>query len=345
MHFLLVKSEHDLGQNVVFFDVGHGDCLLLLDRSSQGLLVDCGSWRPHSHLDVPKTIEKILSKKNNCGFVVSHYHFDHYSLFHWLEKPNRLFSKIYVPYIPSRGPGFDAARAIMTYMSAATLVDYSYYRILPEIFSKAERSIIPCKRGDFIREANQNLKVLWPDITNPLLGSDEIRRIAKSIKQSIEPFLTDWDFRIPHSEGEDLTIRFFEYLEYLRTRKLSEEKKRLMQRILGEIEGQFKKLANIFSLVASSYRKRHSRFLFLADVDDQILSNLKIPGKREFNCIKAAHHGTSFGNALINLSTEFLLISRNKKEFPVKNIHDGYLFDIHYKMVLSTDFLHHCLIL
>ena len=329
----------------MLFDVGHGDSLLLLDKNRQGLLVDCGSQIPQLHTDVPKTIETIVSKNNTCGFIISHYHFDHYSLFHWLGRPDLLFSKVYVPYIPFQGPGLEAARAVMDYISAAVLVDYSYYRILPEIFGKAKSPIVPCKTGDYIKEASQNLRVLWPDVLHPSLGTDKTRSIARHVKQSIEPILSDLNFGVPVFGKEDPVVAFFEYLEYLRNRELSKERKRKVQRILSELEGAFKELANLFSLIANSYRKRHSRFLFLSDANSRILNTITIPGRRDYNCIKAAHHGTSFGKGLSGLSTEFLLVSRNKREFSIREVHDGYLLNIDSKMILSTEFLRHCLIL
>jgi len=77
-------------------------------------------------------------------------------------------------------------------------------------------------------------------------------------------------------------------------------------------EGNFNVVANLFSLVAASYKERKSRFLFLSDAEDDVLDELAIPGKRDYTCIKAPHHGT------LNSSTEFLLISRNLKEFPIR---------------------------
>lgn len=342
----MVKSECTLDKSVTLFDVGHGDSLLLMNRYDQGLLVDCGSWEPHLHIEVPNTIESVLPKNNNCGFIISHYHFDHFSLFHWLTNSRRLFSKIYVPWIPFEDPGLELGRAIMDYLSAAVLVDYSYYRILPEIFGKTAFPVVPCKKGIYVKEASQNLRVLWPDILHPILGTDKIRRIARNVKGSIEPLLSDFGFRVPDFGKEDSVAMFFGYLQDLKDQKLSEERKRTVQKVLDRLEGAFRKMANLLSLVATSYGTRKSRLLLLGDADEDTLDNLTIPGKGNYFCIKAAHHGASFGNALLNLSTEFLLISRNLKEFShIGNIHPGYLMAMQHKFALSTEFLHHCLIL
>lgn len=225
MQFLLFKSESTLNKCAMLFDVGHGDSLLFLDCYDRGLLVDCGSQRPNSHIEVPKAIESVLPKNNSCGFIVSHYHFDHYSLFHWLNIPESLFSKIYVPWIPLKGPGLEIGHAVMTYLSAAVLADYSYYRILPEIFERTNFQFFPCKKGDNIKEASQRLKVLWPDISNPILGTKKIRSMAYRLKRSIDPLLTDLGFKISISEKEESIVAFFSYLKDLKEQELPNEEK------------------------------------------------------------------------------------------------------------------------
>jgi hypothetical protein len=234
----------------------------------------------------------------------------------------------------------------MEYLSAAVLVDYSYYRILPEIFGKTAFPVVPCKKGTCLKEASQNLRVLWPDITHPILGTKKIRRIAHHVKQSIEPLMSEMGFKVPNFGEKDSVAMFFGYLQNLKGQELSEERKWAVQKILDKLEGAFRKMANLLSLVVTSYRHRKNRLLLLGDADEDALNNLTIPGKDNYFCVKAAHHGVSFGNALLNLSTEFLLISRNLKEFSnIGNIHPGYLIAMQHRFALSTEFLHHCLIL
>jgi hypothetical protein len=234
----------------------------------------------------------------------------------------------------------------MDFTSAAVLVDYSYYRILPEIFGKTGCPIVPRKKGEFITEAGQNLKVLWPDVTHPVLGTDKIKGIARKVTESIEPVMADLDFRVPAYQKEDSFSRFFDHINYLKDQDLSTEKKLEVQAMLSRIERAFHRVANLFSIVAVSFRKRRGRLLFLGDAGNEVLDAIAIPGNSDYNFVKAAHHGTSFGKAMSNLKTEFLVVSRSKREFPrLKPIHDSYLTDIQFKMILSTEFLHHCLVL
>jgi glyoxylase-like metal-dependent hydrolase (beta-lactamase superfamily II) len=128
----------------MLFDVGHGDSLLLSDHHNQNLLVDCGSSRPQKHLEVPQFIESYLPTNCSSCFIVSHYHYDHYSLFQWFKRPDLLFSKVYVPFLPSTDAGSNVGQAIMRYLSVAVLANYSFYRVLPDIFQKTKAQIIPC---------------------------------------------------------------------------------------------------------------------------------------------------------------------------------------------------------
>lgn len=167
-----------MDHKVFMFDVGHGDCVLIADEKDQGLLVDCGALKPQKYFRVPRFIEYSLLANNRCGFVVSHYHWDHYSLFRWFKYPDALFSKLYLPNLPIRGPGRQATLAIMDYLKVAMFSDFLYYRILPEmydLFIKTGRPIVFCKKGVIIHEASLRLKVFWPDLYHPNLGSKKVK--------------------------------------------------------------------------------------------------------------------------------------------------------------------------
>ena len=44
------------------FDVGHGDCVLIIDDRCYGLLVDCGSRNPQNHSQLIGNIENSFSQ-------------------------------------------------------------------------------------------------------------------------------------------------------------------------------------------------------------------------------------------------------------------------------------------
>lgn len=189
------------------------------------------------------------------------------------------------------------------------------------------------------------MKVLWPNVWDSLLNSHRIQNLSKTIKDTIDSTFADLNIEFPEFEGEDAVLQFFKYLSSLRQEELPDDKKRTALRSLIELEGVFNEVANLLSIIAVSYRKRHERILLLGDADNDILDSITIPGNNNFCYIKAAHHGTMFGDALKNTSTEFLLISRSKKEFPRTDpVNNGYLLKSRCKLILSTEYLHNCFI-
>lgn len=340
---LITHSRMD--HEVFMFDVGHGDCVLVADDSDRGLLVDCGAWNPRRYFKVPRFIEDLSLGSNECGLVISHYHWDHYSLFRWFRHPDALFSSIYFPDLPMFGPGRETAVAVMDFLKVAVFANFSHYRILPEIFAKTIRPVMFCKKGVIIREASLPLKVFWPDLHHKSLGSEEVKERAISVRKLIEPIMDYYEIPKPSEYGADYSMaRFFEDLEReeIQYRVLSEQEKKGICDILGQVEGDFRDIANIFSIAFKTHYKRKSRFLFLGDLSSSILNRISIPGAKRYDCVKTAHHGTEFGRALDGMSVDFLLVSRNLKQKEVKKINDGYISKIQYEMLLSTEFLGDC---
>lgn len=152
----------------------------------------------------------------------------------------------------------------------------------------------------------------------------------------------------PSRYGTDYSMeRFFRDLEMeeLRYHELPEQIREEIHETLKQVEREFSDIANIFSIAFRTHYKRRSRFLFLGDLTDDLLNQITVPGNKRYECFKTAHHGTAFGKALRNMSTDFLLVSRSQKEFPnIKKINDGYLSKMRYQMLLSTEFLGDCYI-
>jgi len=336
-----------LDHEVFMFDVGHGDCVLIIDDMGRGLLVDCGSRKPSRYFKVPGLIENFLLPGNKCGFVVSHYHRDHYSLFRWFKHSEALLSNIYLPDLPIIGPGRQAALAIMDFLKVSVFADFSDYRILPEIFKKTRRPIVFCKKGVTIPEASLHLKVFWPDLYHPSLENEKVKRKANAVREIIEPTMDRYGIPKPSKYGTDYSMeRFFRDLEIeeIQYHELREQVRKEICKTLEQVERAFSELANIFSIAFRTYYKRKSRFLFLGDLTGNILNQISIPGTNRYDCMKAAHHGTEFGSALKDMSTKFLLVSRNERYKKIKKIHDGYISKMRYKMLLSTGFLGDCYI-
>jgi len=247
--------------------------------------------------------------------------------------------------IPVTGIARQIGLAIYSFLELAFFSGYTHYRILPEIFRSVGKPPIPCKSGQIIREANLSLKVIWPDFTNQIFVSKI--EIANRVRNITDKLLKRFELPIPADYGEEYSLDFFfSQLWELRGKELSEEEKQYVWNILSEIENEFRILANSISLVCRTNRRKYSRFLFLGDLEDCELNALKIPGKPEYDCIKAAHHGTTFGKSLKNLKTHYLLLSRNQSQYrKIRPIHVGYFKALSSKDILSTESFGSCLIL
>jgi ribonuclease BN (tRNA processing enzyme) len=333
----------ELDHGLFMFDVGHGDCVLIVGNLGRGLLIDCGSREPRRYSSIPSIIENSHFIRE-CGFVVSHYHWDHYSLFRGFANPEKFFSTVYLPDLPLYGPGIDASFAMMDFMMVSVLANFSHYRILPEIFEKVGVKHMFCRKGYKIHEADLPLKVFWPDFFDMILQTRSVKATVATMRSILEPIMDHHDIRKPSQMPQYSMESFFRDIqrEDLRYRRLREQERKEICDTLERIEKSFNDLANIFSLAFRTHYKRKSRFLFLGDLEGSILNKISIPGTGRYECVKSSHHGTEFGSALNCVSTKILLVSRNEKYRGIRKIDDGYIHKLPHEKLLSTGFLGNC---
>jgi len=245
-----------------------------------------------------------------------------------------------------RGPGRQASVAIMEFLKVSIFADFLNFRILPYIFTRTRRPFVFCRKGSIINEAGLHLRVIWPNLRHSILGTETINEKANAVRKAVEPLMDRFDIPRPAIDAEYSMEEFFQDLEKEEVLyREPPEQAREIREILKSIENEFHDLANIFSMAFKSYYKDKSRLLFLGDLQSNVLNKISIPGTLPFDCIKTAHHGTEFGKALKGKSTEFLLVSRNRRIKRIKRIHDGYILNMRSKMLLSTEYLGDCHIL
>ncbi|MFQ5885570.1 MAG: MBL fold metallo-hydrolase, partial [Thermoplasmata archaeon] len=332
------------------FNVGHGDCFLVSKKNREFLLVDCGARFPGNHPSIPLVVEMILHGSTPSHLVVSHYHYDHFSLLPEFALPSRILEKWYVPEIPHLGPGRQLGRAVMQFLMAATISRFERYWILAWL----SRILGPPKalRKDMtIRGGGLSFDVLWPDLGSAILGTDHIKRKAKNIHEILENILRRLDLPIPDRDVPDdmsATELFFESLPgiFARANELDDEQISWIHERLTELKDDFGFLADRLSIAMETSRWSRSRILFLGDLPQRILDFLEGDLKySSYGCIKAAHHGTEFGAALRDLSTDYLLVSRSTREFPpLKPVHHRYHDTLRYRDILTTEIHGSCFI-
>ncbi|MFC1487446.1 hypothetical protein ACFLRN_07170 [Thermoproteota archaeon] len=331
-------------KNLVLFDVGHGECILIFDGMLKSFLVDCGALYSRKHLNVPRWIERILPNNNSSGFVISHYHIGHYNLFQCFKRPNFLFSNIYVPNLPTKGVNKHVSYVLMEFIAVANVINFRNYRILPDIFRRFKKTPIPLQKGDLIHEMGLSFRVFWPDPKHKALNTKAIITKAKKLRKKIKPWIDKYEISIP---DEDVSIaHFFGILQELSLKEVPDfEETNKVEKTLSDLDGIFKECCDLLSIGFQTQNgSLGNKFLFLGDLKNSILNNIIITKNNfEYDFVKASHHGTRFGRSLKNISTEFVLVSRNETEYPrIRKVHPGYYKKIRCRILLNTNFSRTC---
>ena len=337
---LLYLNDPSMIHDVTMFDVGHGDCVLIRNSDHIALLVDCGAQLPKCHLDVVPQIEMLSTFSNACGFVISHYHEDHFSLYRKFTSPQKLFSKVYIPSLPVTAPGRQAGFALMEYFMLACVAQFRHYRIIPEIFTTFGRQIVPIMKGDRIIEAGLEFEVIWPDLTSSILGRPSLRKKARRIRAQLRPYLEK--YQVPLSEDYSME-KFLDDCARITERPYTSKDVEALHIALGSVENEFRDVADDFSLGIVTKERTKNHFLFLGDLSNCVLNNLSVPTGVGFDCVKSSHHGTRFGKSLSRQTTCYLLVSRSRRDRPsIGPLHEGYLNDMTCRTILTTEFLGTC---
>lgn len=329
-----------MNHDIVMFDVGHGDCVLLKKDDHTPVLIDCGAKYPHRFSHIPNIIEK-EAEDGAFGLILSHYHSDHYSLFAGFSNPHNI-AKIYIPELPMVGPQSEIGFAVKEFLHLAALVRYKKFRLLPEIFKHSNRAAVCCQAGDTIPEAGLNLRVIWPDLSSQVLQTARILNRARAVRRILRKVSQMYSLPIPEEQKEESMKSFLWRLMKIDPRELNKTETRKIQNILRFVEETFNdELANYLSLVFRSSDQDLTHLLFLGDAPRKVLDIIDV-GSSRYDLIKAAHHGTEFGSSLGRVDADFLLISRNRLEFPMLQDIDYRYLNHFASHVLSSESLGSC---
>ncbi len=338
---LLHITDPNVTHDLTMFDVGQGDCVLVRDTDHKSMLVDCGAQFPKRHSDVPRQIETLSIANNTCGLVISHYHEDHFSLYRQFAFPQKLFSQTYIPSLPIRGPGQLAGFALMEYLMLASFAQFGHYRIMPDLFSTFSGRVVPVRKGDEIDEGGLEFDVIWPDLTSNTFARHSIRRKAGRIRAQVRPLLERFGVLL----SDDYSMeQFIDHCrELLQEERHLRQETEAVQTVLRSVENEFRDVADDFSLAMITKDHCKDSLLFLGDLPNHILSQLTVPKRDGFDCIKSSHHGTRFGKSLEGQNANYLFVSRSERERPtLKRVHDGYFKRMTCQNILTTEFLGTC---
>ena len=281
---------------------------------------------------------------NEKQFAITHYHWDHYN---FISLVPRIFliSYMFLLYLLL----LTLEKPSLKILCLFIITKFRNYPLIP-LLLKSTKEIQALHRGDTFYAGDIRWEVLWPDYH---ILDQFMRRKLENLRKRIDNIKNQLDSRqqrafniiynvLSGAFSDSIEVMWFN--NYLEEDYLDVEREGLpssLIRAVGELEKEFKKLTNSASLIFSS--KEYPHMLFLGDASDLAL-NIRCakPDLREipFFLIKAAHHGTHYGNILDGVKTKFLVFSRNKILKP----RDEYFTNIDWYSIIDTHKHGSCLI-
>jgi len=319
---------------ILVANMGHGDCTGIF-RHRKSLIVDFGTKGVKKYAKEAAYVEYLTSTKNERKLIVSHYHYDHYSLLRRLS--TGYFHESYLPALP---PETSVGRAVLEAITLFITLRYRRYFLIPEIL-RTSRRIIPLIRGNRFTAADFDWEVMWPDYrVLEQIGRvcNMVRRLRAKISRIRDGLSEQQRRRFDEIYGK-LSISFAR--EGVANHRKSMEEEYTMEEDepydsienenlwhpLEEIEDEFRTLANYTTLIV-----RNTFFLFMGDVDDKVLNDFVRLNDQPYLFVKASHHGKCYGRGLNSLSTVVLAVSRDGRT----KIHRGYFHRMKWNILIDT---------
>ena len=129
-------------------------------------------------------VERQLKKAKSRDLIITHYHFDHYSLLGKL--PSNFFDNIYIPALPREST---TAQAMEMFLALAIVTGYEKYYLIPMILSRGKniRCLVKNESFDAI---GRDWEVLWPDyqiIDKPAFSvAGRSREFSTNVEQNMK---------------------------------------------------------------------------------------------------------------------------------------------------------------
>ena len=142
---------------IIIPDMGHGNCIGIFDKGSSPLLIDCGTRNDNKINNFTNLIKCRLKRVDSRDLIITHYHFDHYSLLGNFS--GKFFDNIYLPALPREST---TAQAMKMFLALAIVTRHEKYYLTPMILSSGKyiRCLVKNETFDVI---GRDWEVLWPD--------------------------------------------------------------------------------------------------------------------------------------------------------------------------------------
>lgn len=291
------------------FDCGFGDCFQIENTSLRDLLVDFGIHNSSMARRKKQRYDEIINKlPDNCDFLLTHYHKDHYAGALYMgqnSSTTKRFQDVYIPDVWNQQDNIDVVKLLLLHdaISGAnlnnniSLIDFLIF------ICNQKGSIHFISRGKTI----QNCYIaLWPDFSH-------IKSLADRIINSIKETNNENSFFLEQIEGTsnsliNITQRMSELTrdssEQIRS-DLNQELRALLHtydslrniNINRKQRYELSKFGNTISIVFQNKQEADRNILFTGDVEQDIWTKIEQPCDKlylnnDFDVIKIPHHGT-----------------------------------------------------
>ena len=316
------------GEESMFFrvyDVGDGNYIQLFSEFMNSILtVDFGLKQQDE-----QNRQFICSFLYSSQLLISHYHQDHYRGLIQLEDNSANIKKLYYPRIPD----FAAAATLKKQVLFVEFIQNvnlgsesgSPAKDLVNLINRKNRRDFKrkaVKQGDSIYVGDVKFDVIWP----PEKVSDEKEKALLNGVKEIEEIIAENEILRKLWEDFDKNVDevFSSKEEYVeknaeRTKdthllyKEIESYKDISDDIIKTLSEKVRKITNRFSVCLYL----HNKFLFLGDLESNEINRCIEFIKQEYqtnhvNNLISAHHGSHWGNKLLDIYAENVILSNGK---------------------------------
>lgn len=313
-------------------DVGNANYIQIFNAFKNSILtVDFGLQQKNQQ----KTYF-ICSFLQSSKLLISHYHQDHYIGLYYLEDNSTHIEELYYPMIPNVTGTSDLKKQVLFLEFIQNLKlgskSGSPAKDLIELTNKKNRIGFKrkaLKQGDSIYVGDLKFDVVWPpekistetgralskgikEINDTISSNDALNELWEAFDRNGNDNVFSNEEKYVEKNTEQTRHDHLSYLTAINA--FNDVRDDIPDKLITELSEKIRKLTNRFSVCLYL----HNQFLFLGDLESNEINRCIEFMKKEYqinhvNNLIAAHHGSHWGNKLLDIYAENVISSNGKK--------------------------------
>ncbi len=298
--------------NIYMYNMWFGDCYRIEDKK-QNLYIDFGmhyliekKYKNASYYRYKKIADEINDMNGNASFLLSHYHYDHYSGVLYMREHNyrdSLFETVYLPDVWTLPDSSNVVRLILLeelmrkdYVGRISLLDFVKF------LCTSVNKVVLLKRGDLF--CDNKYEALWPDqsclskraqmLINTLNEESNWHQYIGAVDTVVTRLLYIMNMRI--TEGTHLSEGIWD--EVIRNSVSILEEARNSLEMSTAVKRKLNEFGNEVSVVFHNKICGDRNLLFTGDLDPTRMNLIdenydhKVAMHKKYYYVKIPHHGT-----------------------------------------------------